>query len=176
MMEPEVQVAKSNDDSKHRCELALSQEGLDDEGHVHFSVDQVIAHESEILTHYAGEDIIHVHLGFLQFKHCYEVTFCIKDNLYEDIECDPLQNLHVKMEKYQPTEDGEGHQLTILFNAHKEKLMEETLRILDKKDSGKSLTLVFHARVLGLVSSQLLEDTCMFILPARVAEKHVMSS
>ena len=78
----------------------------EDDAHVRFSVDQVIAHESEIVTQYIGENTIHIHLGFLQFKHCYELTFSIKDSLCEDIECDPLQNLHVKMEKYQPTEDG----------------------------------------------------------------------
>ncbi len=46
---------------------------------------------------------------------------------------------------------GEGHQLVVIFNAHREKLLEESLKITDAKDKTKSITLTFHARVLGEV-------------------------
>ncbi|XP_046358483.1 UPF0687 protein C20orf27 homolog [Haliotis rufescens] len=120
----------------------------DRNGHVHFPADQVVTHDSEIQI-VRQENKYDVHLGFLQFRHLYKVTFCVKDTLGEDIEADPLQNLHVKMESYQPTEDGEGHQVVVIFNAHREKVLEESLKVTDSKDKSKSITLAFHARVLG---------------------------
>jgi len=45
---------------------------------------------------------------------------------------------------------GEGHQLLIDFKAYKEKLLHEELVITDSNDPAKTLTLVFHARVLGM--------------------------
>jgi len=45
---------------------------------------------------------------------------------------------------------GEGHQLLVDFKAYKEKLLHEELLIVDSNDPAKTVTLVFHARVLGL--------------------------
>ena len=42
-----------------------------------------------------------------------------------------------------------GHQLVIDFNAYKERLLEEMLNIYGVRDKRKSLSFVFHARVLG---------------------------
>lgn len=44
---------------------------------------------------------------------------------------------------------GEGHQVVVIFNAHREKVLEESLKVTDSKDKSKSITLAFHARVLG---------------------------
>jgi len=45
---------------------------------------------------------------------------------------------------------GEGHQLLIDFKAYKEKLLCEELVIADSNNPAETLTLVFHARVLGM--------------------------
>ena len=45
---------------------------------------------------------------------------------------------------------GEGHRLLIDFKAYKEKLLREELDIADLNDPAKTVTLVFHARVLGM--------------------------
>jgi len=44
---------------------------------------------------------------------------------------------------------GEGHQLLIDFKAYKEKLLHEELVIADSNNPAETLTLTFHARVLG---------------------------
>jgi hypothetical protein len=43
---------------------------------------------------------------------------------------------------------GDGHELELNFNAHREKLLNEVIHI-QSKDKEKSLRLVIHARVLG---------------------------
>jgi len=45
---------------------------------------------------------------------------------------------------------GEGHRLLIDFKAYKEKLLREELDIADLNDPARIVTLVFHARVLGM--------------------------
>ncbi|ESO90339.1 hypothetical protein LOTGIDRAFT_164258 [Lottia gigantea] len=130
----------------------LNQEGhhqADSEGHVHFPAEQVQEHDLEIIVKSGGDNQVDVHLGFLQFKHLYEVKFCIKDDLGEDVDYDPLQNLHVKIENVQPTEDGTGHEILLNFNAHREKLLTESILLKSRNDKEKYLTLVLHARVLG---------------------------
>jgi len=46
----------------------------------------------------------------------------------------------------------EGHQLAIDFMAYKERLLEEMLNIHSATDKRKSISCVFHARVLGQYS------------------------
>ena len=66
---------------------------------------EVQAHESDLTLKY-GDSRIDVHLGFLQINRHYDVLLTIKDDLGEDLEVDPLQNLHAQITKYEPTEDG----------------------------------------------------------------------
>ena len=73
---------------------------------VHFPAEQAQKDTSEIVLEKEGENRIGVHLGFLQIRHHYEVRFSIKDGLYEDLEADPLQNLHCKVLQLMPSEDG----------------------------------------------------------------------
>ena len=79
--------------------------GASSEHKVHFEAVQVQAHDSDIALKYTSNRI-DVHLGFLQINRHYEVIFTIQDNLGEDISFDPLQNLHAKLMRYEPTEDG----------------------------------------------------------------------
>jgi len=57
---------------------------------------------------------------------------------------------------------GEGHQLLVDFKAYKEKLLHEELVIADANDAAKTVTLVFHARVLGMFTIFFYTDKCVF--------------
>lgn len=72
---------------------------------MHFEAVEVQAHESEITLKYL-DNRIDAHLGFLQVNRHYDVTITVRDDLGEDLDFDPLQNLHAKITKYEPTEDG----------------------------------------------------------------------
>ena len=80
--------------------------GLDHDHHVHFDVNQSTQVSSEIVVKSESKNGIAVHLGFLQLNHVYDVTFPLKDDLNEDLYCDPLQNLYVKVTQVMPSEDG----------------------------------------------------------------------
>lgn len=80
--------------------------GTGHEGHVHFAPDQVESHNMEIQVKNIDERTIDIHLGFLKVHHHYELSFCVSDNLGEEVEADPLQNVHVTVQQMVPTEDG----------------------------------------------------------------------
>lgn len=120
------------------------------ENHVHFSEDQFQEHEADIVIRPARKaHTLEVHLGFLQFQHVYQVKFNIKDDLGEEVEADPLQNINVKVTDIMPSEDGKGHEITVEFAANKEKMQRENIVLTSASDSTKKLTLAFQARVLG---------------------------
>ena len=81
---------------------------------VRFPVEQTHEHDSEIVVRNESDNQISVHLGFLKMSHHYTIKFSIKDNLTEDLDADPLQNLHCKVLHVMPSEDGE-YQNTILY-------------------------------------------------------------
>lgn len=60
----------------------------------------------EIQVKNINDDTIDIHLGFLKVHHYYEVSFCVQDKLGEDVETDPLQNVHVTIQQTTPTETG----------------------------------------------------------------------
>ncbi|XP_052098108.1 UPF0687 protein C20orf27 homolog [Mytilus californianus] len=119
------------------------------EGHVHFAPEQVESHNMEIQVKNINDDTIDIHLGFLKVHHYYEVSFCVHDKLGEDVETDPLQNVHVTVQQITPTEAGNGHSLMLHFYAHKEKLLKEILFLKSCSDPEKTVKLILHARVLG---------------------------
>lgn len=45
-------------------------------------------------------------MGFLQYMHTYEIKFIVRDQLGQDLNFDPLQNLHAKVKEVKPLEDG----------------------------------------------------------------------
>ena len=69
--------------------------------------DDLSAHDSQILIESHSEGHINVRLGFLQVKHVYEVQFSIEDDLGDEVQFDPLQNINVKIDSIRPSEDGE---------------------------------------------------------------------
>jgi hypothetical protein len=80
--------------------------GTGHEGHVHFAPDQVESHNMEIQVKNIDDRTIDIHLGFLKVHHHYELSFCVRDNLGEEVAADPLQNVHVTVQQMVPTEDG----------------------------------------------------------------------
>ena len=46
---------------------------------------------------------------------------------------------------------GEGHSVLVDFSAHKEKILKEELTLWDPQNDKQRLTLVFNARVLGML-------------------------
>ncbi|KAK2147068.1 hypothetical protein LSH36_571g00008 [Paralvinella palmiformis] len=84
----------------------MESEPEESQGKVHFPEDQLMQHDSEIIVKREREDRIAVHLGFLQIKHHYEVRFSVKDDMNEDLNFDPLENLHVRFLDVRPSEDG----------------------------------------------------------------------
>ncbi|KAK3768216.1 hypothetical protein RRG08_031748 [Elysia crispata] len=132
----------------------LSSHHHDHNHHAHFLVqdpveDDLSAHDSQILIESHSEGHINVRLGFLQVKHVYEVQFSIEDDLGDEVQFDPLQNINVKIDSIRPSEDGKGHDITLTFSAVKEKIVKETITIMSKNQSPKPLTMTLHARVLG---------------------------
>lgn len=77
------------------------------DGHVHFRTEEVARHDAEISIVCPEEGIQEVHLGFLQIRHVYDVTFSIVDDLGEEVNFDPLENLVVKVKSIVPNADGE---------------------------------------------------------------------
>ncbi|KAH9520236.1 hypothetical protein Btru_060328 [Bulinus truncatus] len=121
--------------------------------HAHFQVpaseDDLNAHDSKILLEAIDNERYNVRLGFLQYKHVYEVCFNIEDELADELTCDPLQNLNVKIESTELLKEGKGHSVVLTFRAVKEKLMTESVTLQSKSDPRKTLTLIMNARVLG---------------------------
>ncbi|XP_022345539.1 adipose-secreted signaling protein-like [Crassostrea virginica] len=115
--------------------------------HVHFSAEQLKDHNLEIHVK-QQEGHIDVHLGFLQIHHHYSVSFSIKDSLGQEVSFDERENLHVQIQKATASDDGEGHDIVLNFNAHREKLMNEVIHI-QSKDQEKRVKMLIHARVLG---------------------------
>lgn len=116
------------------------------DSHVHFKTEDVSTHESEIEVVPGAGSAFDIHLGFLQIRHVYHVTFCITHKLGKEITYDPLECLLVKVKEVTPIENG--HKLVVEFNALKEKLMKEKITI-QSATSDDMLCLIFHARVLG---------------------------
>lgn len=77
------------------------------DGHVHFRTDQLAAHESDILVDRQTNDILDVHLGFLQVRHVYDISFVIPCEIGPEPVFDPLENLHVKIKEIKSSDDGE---------------------------------------------------------------------
>ncbi|XP_014667839.1 PREDICTED: UPF0687 protein C20orf27 homolog [Priapulus caudatus] len=118
--------------------------------HVHFTVTEPElqeGHDSQIVVRPEAVDKVSVHLGFLQYKHRYEVRFCIPDQLGEEVIAEPAA--HIRLEEIRPAESGMGHDLIIDLLAHKEKLLKEPLVLTSTEDEKRHYTIIIMARVLG---------------------------
>lgn len=128
--------------------MASTLDGSKSKVHFDDSQSDTLPHNLEIPLKY-GEDRIDAHLGFVQLNRHYDITLAIQDDLGEDLDFDPLENLHARLTNYSPTEDGLGHNLSVELHAHREKLMQERFTIRSKADPSKWKHIILHARVLG---------------------------
>jgi len=71
---------------------------------VHFSEDQVEAHDAEIGLKYVSRDRVDIHLGFLKINHRYRITFSVKDDLGDKITADENENIAIS--ESVPNEEG----------------------------------------------------------------------
>ena len=73
--------------------------------------------------------------------------------------------------------DSAGHQFVIDFKAYKERLLEEIFDVYSARDKRKTISFVFHARVLGQYSvfttCQLMRDS--YHIFARYRQKMIHS-
>lgn len=122
------------------------------ENRVHFPDDQVQQHDSKIVLERGSSDAeLHVHLGFLQLNHRYEVKFAIEDTLGDAITWDNSKATCAVMLKAKPSSGAEGrqgHGLVLHFQSTKEKLITEEIA-LKNSSRDKQLSLILHARILA---------------------------
>lgn len=122
------------------------------ESRVHFPDEQVQQHDSEIiLERGSSESELHVHLGFLQLNHRYEIKFTIEDALGEAVTWDSSKATCAVMLEAKSSlgaEGRQGHKLTLHFQSKKERLITEEITLINSK-TDKQLTMILHARILG---------------------------
>ena len=113
---------------------------------VHFSEDED-AHGNDIAIKPVSDDLVHVHIGFLQVHHLYIVRFALPESVlssrhstsFVDPEI-PNLNLHLV--------SLDSNQVAVELKAVKPKLIKESFT-LKVEETGRLLTVVLQARVLG---------------------------
>ncbi|XP_011290498.1 adipose-secreted signaling protein isoform X1 [Musca domestica] len=128
--------------------------------HVHFDVTSLkddFENDSCVTYQRAGDTII-VSLGFLQINHRYTIDLKLPCNLFGDVsstqfkpDVTTVPNLHCRITEFSGVKHDEHdcYEMKIEFFAYKEKLMRETLHIVNSNDDKEVLKLVIAARVLG---------------------------
>ncbi|PAA75072.1 hypothetical protein BOX15_Mlig030935g1 [Macrostomum lignano] len=117
------------------------------DSHVHFDPSQLPHHNLEIIVEQNSiDDAMDVHLGFLQVDHIYSIEVPISHSLGQNVQCS--QNVFVRLLNVQASSEPDLDTFTFELFAHKERLMQE-VAVLENPDTGKSMAVKFHARVLG---------------------------
>ena len=131
--------------------------------HVHFSEGEDTFPEDDhdkIVFKSKGKGQVTVHLGFLKHLHRYEINFNLPRNCCEglltngdsarltgDLTQQNLPNIACHLQT--AFDEGEkGIKVVLAFFAHKDKLLRETMVVVDES-SGAKLNIEFTARVLG---------------------------
>ncbi|XP_073841057.1 adipose-secreted signaling protein [Musca autumnalis] len=128
--------------------------------HVHFDVTSLkddFENDSCVTYQRAGDTIV-VSLGFLQINHRYTIDLKLPSNLFGDLsniqfkpDVNTIPSLHCRITDFSGVKDDEHdfYEMKIEFFAYKEKLLRETLHIVNSNDDKEMLKLVIAARVLG---------------------------
>lgn len=130
--------------------------------HVHFDVATLkddFESDSCVTYQRAGDTII-VSLGFLQVNHRYLIDLKLPSNLFGNLgsslsqfnpDVSTVPNLHCRITEFSGCKHNEHdvYEMKIEFFAYKEKLLRETLHIVNSKNDKEVLKLVIAARVLG---------------------------
>lgn len=122
--------------------------------HVHFpDSEDTFLHDADILVSPVKDSTIHVHLGFLQLQHKYEIKFGFDSAK----QTGPLAvrnmnppNINLRVNELRPLcPSGSSYEIVLEMLAHKEKLLKEHILLETCDDPTETVTLVLHARVLG---------------------------
>ena len=128
--------------------------------HVHFDSNCVkddFESDSSVTYQRSGDTII-VSLGFLQINHRYMIELKLPTNLFtSDLDkhfvpdVTTVPSLHCRIAEFSGLkhEEHDFFEMKIEFFAYKEKLLRETLHIVNSKNSKEVLKLMIAARVLG---------------------------
>lgn len=112
------------------------------------------------VTYQRSADTIIVSLGFLQVDHRYLIDLKLPSNLFTDLgstlsqfkpDVSTVPNLHCRITEFTGCKHDEHdiYEMKIEFFAYKEKLLRETLHIVNANNDKEVLKLVIAARVLG---------------------------
>ncbi|XP_037933313.1 UPF0687 protein C20orf27 homolog isoform X1 [Teleopsis dalmanni] len=132
--------------------------------HVHFdtaSLKDEFETDPSSVTYQRSGDTIVVSLGFLQVNHRYLIDLKLPISLFGNIsdegksqfepDVTTVPNLHCRITEFSGVKHDthDFYEMKLEFFAYKEKLLRETLHIVNSKNSKEVLTLVISARVLG---------------------------
>ena len=112
------------------------------------------------VTYQRSGDTIIVSLGFLQINHRYLIDLKLPSNLFTDLgstlsqfkpDVSTVPNLHCRITEFTgyKNDQDDFYEMKIEFFAYKEKLLRETLHIVNANNDKEVLKLVIAARVLG---------------------------
>lgn len=134
------------------------------EHHVHFDENlksDDFIDDNSIQMHAMGSKGLTVHLGFLQMNHRYLVELIIPQQYLQDSKIDftnsdlvlaqaeeAVPTLNCRLTEFVGFTNGQL-ELKLTYLAHKEKLLKETLVLVNQKNKDQVLKLIVSARVLG---------------------------
>ncbi|XP_030385379.1 UPF0687 protein C20orf27 homolog [Scaptodrosophila lebanonensis] len=137
-------------------------DSLDQDHHVHFDTTTLKDdfESDNCVTYQRSGDTIIVSLGFLQINHRYLIDLKLPASLFGDVgtssnkflpHVDATPNLHCRITEFSGSKHDEHdfYEMNIEFFAYKEKLLRETLHIVNSKNSKEVFQLIIAARVLG---------------------------
>ncbi|KAI8120952.1 hypothetical protein FF38_05440 [Lucilia cuprina] len=130
--------------------------------HVHFDVATLKDdfESDSCVTYQRSGDTIVISLGFLQVNHRYMIDLKLPSNLFSDLgsslnqfqpDVSTVPNLHCRITEFSGVKHDEHdfYEMKIEFFAYKEKLLRETLHIVNSNNDKEVLKLLIAARVLG---------------------------
>lgn len=112
------------------------------------------------VTYQRSGDTIVVSLGFLQINHRYTIDLKLPCDLFGDVgsslnqfqpDISSVPNLHCRITEFSGLKHDEHnfYEMKIEFFAYKEKLLRETLHIVNSSNDKEVMKLMIAARVLG---------------------------
>ncbi|XP_022097762.1 UPF0687 protein C20orf27 homolog isoform X2 [Acanthaster planci] len=114
---------------------------------VHFPED---VHDPEIHVSREADAMIDVNLGFLQCSHRYRVCFTVGDSIKGDVDI-PLQDKStgvVAAEAF-PTQNGEGHDITIQLVNHRDGVVSEQFELVSRTEPSNVVKVILHCRFIS---------------------------
>ncbi|XP_038046252.1 UPF0687 protein C20orf27 homolog isoform X2 [Patiria miniata] len=114
---------------------------------VHFPED---VHDPEIHVSRENNASIDVNVGFLQCSHRYQVCFTVGDSIKGEVDI-PLvdKSTGVLSAEAFPTQNGDGHDVTIQLLNHKDGVVSEDIELVSRTEPSKTVKVVLHCRFIS---------------------------